>query len=533
MMFCEQCGSKLNPGAHFCEECGAAVVDGEAIRKDCSAEDSREDETSVFCGNDWASKWLKVATSCGNVEVGVLMTRESALAEQLGVGREVIHAILSSYIGNMKTHDVNYCYLDLDNCPFYSGKGDVGSVVAALRAIVDIARPKYLFIVGNEDIIDVARWENEARDSDEEVESDLCYATLDVNSPWNGQTYKFDDALRVGRFPTCKDESLEVFSHYFDHAPRSNGRLGELIPYGLSALVWEDESNDEYRAVSRDSVDVSPEVTKESVEHRIPKNANLMFFNLHGSNNTKYWYGQEGGSYPEAFLPEVLSGWSSPYFIGVEACYGARYVGQIPSADSIVMTALRNNCLAFLGSSRIAFGTSEPKGSCADIVVGEYIKCLPKGHSAGDAYLEGLKALAHDPSSMDDSDIKTLAEFALYGDPSVRMNTQKPAGLMKAFFKGVVAPKGMFVPMPDVRKAVRMAIAEVDAKIESIIDDYYTNHVMPQLAAGLSDVRQSVFKMSNTGLNQKIYIAQSNGMTRVAKIYFDDRGTVKKTLISK
>ena len=303
--------------------------------------------------------------------------------------------------------------------------------------------------------------------------------------------------------------------------------------YGLSALVWEDESNDEYKEISDEKVDVSPEVTKDDVGNRIEEDANLLFFNLHGSNDTRFWYGQEGCSYPEAFAPNVLDGRGLPFFLGVEACYGARYLGGLDPSNSILMMAMRNKCLAFLGSSKIAFGTSEPKGSCADIVIGDYIKYLAKGYSAGDAYVEGLRRLTANRDGMDDSDIKTLAEFALYGDPSARMGQNKDVGGMKKLFKGFGVTKGLSIPMPDIRRSIQMALAEVDAKIEAIIDDFAMRNLLPELMqSGLGSAKQSVFKM-NTGLNQKMYSLDAGPMRRVAKVYFDDKGKIHKALVSK
>jgi len=396
------------------------------------------------------------------------------------------------------------------------------------------ALPKYLFIIGNEDIIDVARWENRAEDTDGSVESDLCYATLDVNSPWDGQAYNFGEVLRVGRFPTCAGESIEEFKHYFNATPQCTERLGELTPYGLSALVWEDESNDEYRAISHKTVDVSPNVTKESVGHTIPVDANLMFFNLHGSNDTRYWYGQEGCSYPEAFSPEVISGRQHPYFVGVEACYGARYTHGLTPKSSIVMMALRSCCLAFLGSSKIAFGTSRPKGSCADIVIGNYIKYISKGKTAGDAHLEGLKELCRDRASMDDADVKTLAEFALYGDPSVSMRGGEKTLGIKSFFGKKATTKGIHIPMPNVRQAVEMALTEVDAKIEAVVDDFARDLIRTEFGtADLGSSKQAVYAMKATGLFQKVYRYEGQDVKRVAKVYFDRNGRVRKSLVSK
>ena len=388
-------------------------------------------------------------------------------------------------------------------------------------------------MLGNEDVIDVARWENQSRDGEEIVESDLCYSTLDVDTPWNGQKYNFDEIMRVGRVPSCDGETIASYSRYFKNAQKHIGTMNGVLPYGLSALVWEDESNDEYKEISQEKVDVSPEVTKNDVGARIAEDANLLFFNLHGSNDTRFWYGQEGGSYPEAFAPAVLDGRENPYFLGVEACYGARYLGGLDQNDSIMMMAIRNKCLAFLGSSKIAYGTPRPEGTCADVVIGDYIKYLAKGYSAGDAYLEGLKRLTANRDAMDDSDIKTLAEFALYGDPSARMGQDKDAGGMKKLFKGFGVAKGLSIPMPDIRRSVQMALAEVDAKIEAIIDDFAMRNLLPELMqSGLGPAKQSVFKM-NTGLNQKIYALETGPVKRVAKVYFDDKGKIHKALVSK
>ena len=533
MAFCEECGAKLSEGVKFCEECGARVSDDVSLHKDAAENEGDYDLPTFEDAEpaDFLQRWQGFAKNADG-ELGVIITREDKLLSQLdGGSHEMLGRVLNEYITNAAHRGVNYLYCNLDECAFHSGGGEIENVVASIRRIVDVARPKYLFILGNEDVIDVARWENQARDGDEIVESDLCYSTLDCNTPWNGQKYNFDEIIRVGRLPSYKGEPFSSYSRYFENAQMHIGTMEGVRPYGLSALVWEDESNDEYKEISKDKVDVSPEVTKNDVGDRIAEDANLLFFNLHGSNDTRFWYGQEGCSYPEAFAPVVLDGREQPYFIGVEACYGARYIGGLDENQSVMMRALRNKCLAFLGSSKIAFGTSKPKGSCADIVIGDYIKHLTKGYSAGDAHIEGLKHLCTNRDDMDDSDIKTFAEFALYGDPSARMGQNKDVGGMKKLFR---AAKGLSIPMPDVRRSVQMALAEVDAKIEAIIDDFAVQNLLPELKrTGLGAAKQSVFRMKNTGLNQKMYAVEAGPVKRVAKVYFDDKGKIHKALISK
>ncbi len=351
-----------------------------------------------------------------------------------------------------------------------------------------------------------------------------------------GQQYDFDEIIRVGRLPTYQGEGFDNFRIYFESAIKNVGQMCRLIPYGLSALVWQEESDYEFGKVASRGVDVSPQVGNSNVSAHMGHEVNLLFFNLHGSDRAKYWYGQDGGNYPEAFSPSVLRKMARPYFLGVEACYGARYLGGLTPDDSIVLTAVQNHCIAFLGSSKIAFGTSTPTGSCADLVVGSYIKEVSLGESAGDAHIAGLKRLAAGGwDLMDDADIKTMAEFALYGDPSARKGTNNNIQKLKNQSSSLRVRKGLSIPTPDVRRAVHSAIAEVDAKIEALVDDYVKREVFPECpsAIGSEGIQTKVMKMTKSGLNQKIYSLNVGILNKVAKLYFDDKGCICKALVSK
>ena len=533
MAFCEECGTELTPGSRFCEECGAVVEYTAVVSKDGAA--TSDGLKEIFSVQSWKSVWERISADAKNYELGIILTREESLLSQIDVTLTQLHDLLRTYIDKALYRGVKYCYLNLDSVPFYDGDGDVNSVVAALHEVVEIARPKYLFILGNENVIDVARWENNASDGDDKVESDLCYSTLDDESPWLGQRYNFGECIRVGRLPTYSGERFEKFKSYFEVAASSIGQSDTIVPYGLSALVWEEESNYEFGKSFNKKVDVSPNVGHSSVSYRMGSEASLLFFNLHGSDRAKFWYGQNGEDYPTAFAPEILKGLSRPYFLGVEACYGARYLGGLTPDESILLTAMENKCVSFLGSSRIAFGTSSPTGSCADFIIGSYVSCIKDGESAGDSHIAGLKRLASDWDSMDDADVKTMAEFSLYGDPSVRIGDKVKAKGFKSLFSSFKAAKGMSISMPDVSRAVRMSIVEVDAKIHAIIDDYVKRDVLPELSDAISSgvVKMTTLKMAKTGLNQKIYSYSLDCFDVVAKIYFEDNGTIKRTLISK
>jgi len=536
MAFCEQCGAKLTPGSRFCEECGAIVEDvgvESATPKNSILSSGSLQE--IFKSPSWKDDWAQAALESTDSDLGLILTREEELLLQVDAGPVQLQDLMRDYIEQTSKRGVKYYYLNLDTFHGYEGDGSVDSVVAALRSIADVARPKYLFILGNEKVIDVARWDNEASDGDDVVESDLCYSTLDTNSPWNGQEYDFDVTIRVGRLPTYSGEQFCKFRAYFDAAMTHIGHMDRIVPYGLSALVWEQESNYEFGKTASRKVDVSPMVGCANVAPRMGFESNLLFFNLHGSNRAKYWYGQNGVNYPEAFSPSVLNGMSRPYFIGVEACYGARYLGGLVPEQSVLLMAMENKCISFLGSSRIAFGKSTPTGSCADLVVGSYVKSISLGESAGDAHMTGLKRLSEDWSSLDDADVKTMAEFSLYGDPSARKCDNTSNSGFKHLFSGAKMNKGLTVPMPDVARAIRTSLAEVDAKIEAIVDEYVEREILPEISGsiGVSGMKTKVVKMSRGGLSQKLYFIPSEAVDTVAKVYFDDEGRVHKALVSK
>lgn len=572
MAFCEQCGAKLSPGVAFCESCGARVEESDS---DCdkssfatvggvtagsvSTRDGCEEFSGIFCNRDWKRKWEHAANAAVGEELGLMLTDgERLLADICPKGNRAglvdsrerfarYEDILRRYCDSAARRGVRYYLLDLSRSWFNDeGRyeaGDVSSILAILREIVNAARPKYLFILGGDNVIPVAEWDDETGD-DETVESDLPYVTLNTDSPWSGLDYRFKNCLRVGRLPSCghatADEEVEYLG-YFDAGNEKSpmhaiGKIGRIVPYGLSALVWEDESNDEYASISSARVKVSPDFVVDNVT--VPENANLLFFNLHGNADDRHWFGQQGFTFPRAFAPHLLASRQTPYFLAVEACYGARYTKGLTPDESVLLTAMRHGCIAFLGSSRIAYGRPAPRGSCADVIVGEFIKRVADGDAAGDAYIAGLEllqaALANSSGGTEIT-VKTMAEFALYGDPSACTGHNKNAGgvkkLMKAFSS---APKGIHIPMPDVRRVSRMALAEVNRKIEALVDDFAMRELgMDGNVKAFAAVSSKTFRAENSRLNLKVYSAGKGIGNRRLRVYFDDNGRVTQSLHSK
>ena len=400
-LYCEQCGASLTPDSAFCEQCGTKVSGVEESGRKPEklyCFDGTDDNYLLFTRIDWASKWEKLAKNAANYELGIILTDISALASQLQVQASEVEKVIRGYIAAAKDRGVEYCVLRLDKNSVRNSIRDVESIVEMLRAVVDVSRPKYLFILGNEDIVEVATWDNEgdSSDPDFDVDSDFVYSVLDTTSPWEGQDFNLSEALRVGRLPTTENEFSE-FQAYLRNAATGIGSFEKKLAYGLSAKVWEEESQFEFDHIRDDGggvLETSPEVSVEDTMSGLSETgANLLFFNLHGSDVASYWLGQNDMTYTKAVLPIAFDEYPNPFFLGVEACYGARYIG-LPSNESILKTAMSNKCLAFLGSSRIAMGSCVPEDRCcADVLIGEFMKHISRGETAGDAHLRARGSL--------------------------------------------------------------------------------------------------------------------------------------------
>ncbi len=520
-MFCEECGVLLEKGLRFCENCGTPVPQENDEIKSAKNEITLK---TVFNCEDWKEQWESFVENTEN-EIGIIITRLEALSSQLNCAQTDIVSLMESYCDSAQKRGVSYFLLDLDNNYISANKDySVENIVTILTKVSEIHQPKYLFILGNEDIVGFQTWRNNSNDTDPDVTSDLPYNILDTESPWSGKKYNLDLAIRVGRIPTWTGETFSEFSTYFKNAENSAGKISSLKPFGLSASVWKDESNKEYSTISSSSVELSPTTNLHNVDEKISSNANLFLFNLHGSDKTKYWYGQSGVEYPETFSPDNISRIQSPNFIGVEACYGAMYEKNKTSQDANVLAALSNKTIALLGSSRIAYGASCPPGSCADIVVGEFLRNIAKGETAGDSHIAGLKKLCS--STMDDTDIKTLCEFSLFGDPSACIGENKNIGHGKLFSikKNPLMSKGLHIAMPDIRTAVELSLTKVDDKILSLLN----KHVY-ETYEELQGIQPETFQLSNSNLFQSIYKKNE----KIVKIYFDKSGKIKKEISSK
>jgi hypothetical protein len=173
------------------------------------------------------------------------------------------------------------------------------------------------------------------------------------------------------------------------------------------------------------------------------------FINCHGAPEDSRFYGQpRSGSqtYPVALDAVYLSNKiSEGTVVAAECCYGGQLFDPAHNNGQmgICCTYLGNKAYGFFGSTTIAYGP-EDQNDQADLICQYFLQSLLRGASLGRAGLEARQKFVHIASLSDPSNVKTIAQFNLYGDPSIA-----PVVLPRV---SPVKPKAIAAPiLPDIR----------------------------------------------------------------------------------
>jgi hypothetical protein len=156
--------------------------------------------------------------------------------------------------------------------------------------------------------------------------------------------------------------------------------------------------------------------------------------NCHGSPDDPNFYGQRGRSYPIAhtakkLVKKIMNG----TVIAVECCYGAQLYDPADAdmQPGICSTYLRDGAYGFFGSSTIAYGPSEGNGQ-ADLICQYFINEVLDGASLGEATLKARHRFAQTYTHVDPTDLKTMIQFHLFGDPSIHAVGAVPHALARS-----------------------------------------------------------------------------------------------------
>ena len=457
-MFCPECGNRIeDQNIHFCPECGARI----------EQESNTEKKTPVKPHPQGMSMH------------GLIFTNLDLLAEKTGTDEQSLMAIFDAFIRQKREYGISYKLVDAGNYT-YRKSGFWGNskkvhlkITSPLWDYMDILTDvhngeqaagdeisQYLFIIGGSDIIPMPYIHHYIPNdsNDDSIDTDMLYAypygKEMITLLENQAAFTYDQLFFVGRLPLGEDASLEDLCGYLErNIDYSNGfpmneAYGQCDPHWkkVSSYVANDLLNGNYfRDLSRylspdhyyNRLLLSPMVVEGNLQQVFHTNASLYYFNLHGGEGleSRGYAGvmlnkEEYGALP-AIEPEHMMTCEEPNIVISEACYGGRFIG-LDQHHSMMLASLFTNTLAFVGSSRVAWGAvddaSSPQSgvsvSYADIIAGYFISTILQGYTVAEALFIARSAVLQGTVPGDPHAALTVVEFNLFGDPMTTMNVR-------------------------------------------------------------------------------------------------------------
>ncbi len=340
----------------------------------------------------------------------LILSGKEALHERIR-GIRPLEKAISEYIDSKKLYEPLFCYYDAPNEHRVEpvGRDAVAICGYVSRLEEKVGQFDYLMLLGGDEVIPFFRLENPCDDADDHVLSDNPYASRDEN-------YAIPERA-CARIPDNASSDFIVMQ-----LKKSLQRQDKA--FGLTAKVWQGASENVYRAIGvPEELKCTPPVTSEDFEDAWLQEKDYLYFNVHGSKVAANWYGQEGGNYPVAMGPGNIVRASG--IVASESCYGAYIIGKDQDSAICLKFLAEAGVVGFCGSTTIAYGPAEPPSSEADLLVKYFFEYLEQGQTLGEALKNAKVDFARKSlrrrGFLDDDDQKTLLQFVLYGDPTLRV----------------------------------------------------------------------------------------------------------------
>jgi len=318
----------------------------------------------------------------------------------------------------------------------------------AIDAVYAAFAPDYLMILGSIDVIPHQNLKNPLYspydDPDKFAFGDLPYA---CEAKYSQRPQNFFGPTRVvGRLPDitgAKDPQYLLALLETAVAYKSSNAQAYRNYFGISAEVWKRSTDLSLSATFGNAADLKT-VPPSNAKWPTPLVKRLShFINCHGAPDDSHFYGQPRSGaqvYPVALDAVYLEkNISEGTVAAAECCYGGQLFNPVYNASQmgICNAYLGNKAYGFFGSTTIAYGPDDHNDQ-ADLICQYFLQSLLKGASLGRAALEARQKFAHTASMSDPSNVKTIAQFNLYADPSVAPIQQPQVAACKAKAVGAV-----------------------------------------------------------------------------------------------
>lgn len=374
----------------------------------------------------------------------LIITNSSALLNKYGTaGTKKIIAAVKQLVAADKKRNLRSMLVYLDNAAVMKkvkGKAvldvtDAEQNKKAIDSLFTFYKSDYIMLLGAQDVIPHCRFRIPIPDDDDtSIPADVPYA---CEAPFSRNAGDFIAPARVlGRLP---DITGTTDPAYIIALIQNSIRWKSLTAadyqnyFSLSVKWWEKSTRLSIKNIfgNNKKIKLAPPAkgsyTKEAL------NAMMHFYNCHGGLRTSEFYGQpneQSNSFPVCMESTLLAGNIKYGTVATaECCYGGLLYNpyrpnkiNIPIANAY----LQNDAIAFAGSTTAAYGPADGQGA-ADYITQYFLIGILKGASTGRAFLEAQQRFVEKGDvKMDPTDLKTIIQFLLLGDPSLSPIAETP-----------------------------------------------------------------------------------------------------------
>jgi Peptidase family C25 len=365
----------------------------------------------------------------------VIVTNASALAAKYKpAGVAAIKKSLKTLIAADKKRGIGTVIVNLDDAAAMKKLGakpvkkarDPRENKTAIDGVYKALKPDYLMILGSFDVVPHQDLTNPTfsagEDDDAKAFGDLPYA---CDEPYNRDPAKFVGPTRVvGRLPDltgAKDPKYLLGLLKIAAGATSRPASDYAAYFGLSALVWEGSTRLSLEEVFGNASKLQLSPPKGPKHPAALLGTRAHFINCHGAKAAPEFYGQKGNAFPVSLTTKTAAGAIREGTVAaVECCFGGELYDSVTLGLDmpICQSYLQQGAYGYLGSTTIAYGPEDDNGA-ADYICQFFLQGVTAGHSIGHAALAARQRFVGAAGQMDPIDLKTLAQFCLYGDPSI------------------------------------------------------------------------------------------------------------------
>jgi hypothetical protein len=373
----------------------------------------------------------------------VIVTNLTALAQKYGAaGLKKIQSAVKDLITADKKRGLTTTLVALDNsaamskikAPAVKDAASARENKKAIDGVYKALAPDYLMILGAIDVVPHQDLKNPLfstdPDGDDErfAQSDLPYA---CDAPFSQNIKDFTGPTRVvGRLPdlTGAKGSPKYLLGLLKTASKwkSLSRSDYENYLGISAHKWRESTGESLTNIFNNDKDLQNSPTKGFKWPANLINRRIHFINCHGGDGLPDFFGQSSTddddmpiSHQAAFVGKT--GIVEGTIAAAECCFGAQLydpTGEDDGQMGMCNTYLDGKAYGFFGSSTTAYGPSSGNDQ-ADLICQYFIQRVLAGASTGRAALEARQRFVEKASPLSPMNRKTLAQFNLFGDPSI------------------------------------------------------------------------------------------------------------------